>query len=168
MLSLSHLPHCKPLILSSSTPLLTGTFRREPWGYLLFPMEKGSLCSVSLSPTRQWQKSVIGTTSDDFVGISAVSSFKALSFLSADGFPLRLAGGHRALRGYEAQQSSGLARSSVIPLSLAGNDLIILLMHRGINLFQKHFLHRLIKSNRAQQSEICGKHFENAFLFLVP
>lgn len=39
-----------------------------------------------------------------------------------------------------------ISTSSVIPLSLAGNDLIILQMNRDINLFHKHFLCKLIKT----------------------
>lgn len=37
-------------------------------------------------------------------------------------------------------------------LSLAGNDLIILQMNHGINLFHKHYLQVLIKTIKAKQS----------------
>ncbi len=46
-----------------------------------------------------------------------------------------------------------ISPSSVIPLSLAGNDLIILQMNRDINLFHKHFLCKLIKTVLAELTE---------------
>lgn len=46
-----------------------------------------------------------------------------------------------------------MSTSSVTPLSLAGNDLIILQMNPDINLFRKHFLSELIKTIWAEMTE---------------
>lgn len=108
-------------------------------------------------PARLWQESVIAIDSDDFIkrsvcarGWTSSSRYVVPALTGADVRPLRL-------RAPAVAKTHRAALSSVILLSLAGNDLIILQMNRGINLFHKHFLSALIKSARARGAEECGK-----------
>lgn len=78
--------------------------------------------------------------SDDFIKISDVCAADLRTAQTETRGPAFSASTSASVTG-----TGLISTSSVIPLSLAGNDLIILQMNRDINLFHKHFLRELIK-----------------------